>query len=156
MKSDWINKYFLPEDFSIFFWNDITDKEKNHILSLEGKENWYSKNLNPFKLNQEMSVENSLGLKYKENIVGWIIVEKMSIKDLNYSKLFICGEFQNMGRIIVLLSESIKIQSKLKIPYGYFSFDIRNKNMRLFYEKRFKPYINLKSERYYSYKKIRE
>jgi GNAT superfamily N-acetyltransferase len=142
MTADWISKYKLTPDFSVFLWSEITTKEKEKILANEDKKGWYTKQFNPFLFEANMVKFNSLGLKYKDTIIGWIIVTHFSDDALNYPKLFICEEYQNSGKAIVLLAEAVKLQATSKIPYGLFAFEINNKKMRLFYEKRFKPYMD--------------
>jgi hypothetical protein len=156
LKSGWLTKYKLTEDFSIFRWNEISEEEKNRIMTYENMDGWYPENLNPFKLDLKMQSSNSLGLKFKNEIIGWIIVQKLSKNSLNYARLFVCRDFQDMGKIIILLSEAIKIQAAEKISYGNFSFDMDNKKMKLFYEKRFKPYVNKTNEKMYSCKLLQD
>jgi GNAT superfamily N-acetyltransferase len=152
LKAGWVTKYQLPENFSIFRWKEISEDEKMIIKSYEYKDGWYPENLNPFNLDIKMQSSNSLGLRFKGEIIGWIIVQKLSNNSLNYARLFVCRDFQDTGKIIILLSEAIKIQANEKISYGCFSFDMDNKKMKLFYEKRFKPFVNKTNEKMYSFK----
>ena len=152
LKSGWLTKYGLPEEYSIFLWKDISDEEKKIIFSYENKDGWYPHNLNPFTLGANNQSPNSLGLKYNGQIIGWIIVQKLSKNALNYARLFVCRDFQDMGKVIVMLAEAIKLQAKAKIAYGFFSFDMDNKRMKLFYEKRFKPYVSKTNARLSSFR----
>ncbi|MBI9100162.1 MAG: GNAT family N-acetyltransferase, partial [Spirochaetaceae bacterium] len=141
MKAPWITKYQLPPDYSLFLWSNITPSEKEEVLSLEEKKGWYPKNFNPFLSESIMAEKISLGLKFKDKIIGWMIVTYYSENTINYPKLYICEKYQDSGKAIVMLAEAIKLQYKHKITYGLFAFDIDNIKMRLFFEKRLKPYM---------------
>jgi hypothetical protein len=152
LKSGWLTKYRLPEKFSVFQWKDVSPEEKETLMSYENKEGWYQQHLNPFLMDVKKQSPNSLGLRYEGKIVGWIIVQNLSKNSLNYARLFIYSDFRDTGAIIILLSESIKMQASMKIPYGCFSVDVDNRKMKLFFEKRMKPYAKKTDAKYQSFK----
>jgi len=136
----------LSNDFSIFFWKDIKEKEISWIKSKKGQPGWYEDYLSPFLI-QNPEQLNSLGLKYKGEIIGWVITERISKDKISYQKLFIVEDFQNIGIIIKLLAQSIKLMAEANITYGCFAIKIENKKMMRFYNKHMKPFAYSISEK---------
>ena len=151
--ADWGKYYTFSDNFSLFFWKDLTPKEKKWVLLKENKPGWYEEYLCPFLIENPEPL-NSLGLKHKNKIIGWIINERISLHKISYAKVFICEEFQGMGIIIKLLSESIKLQAKAEIAFGCFAIYTNNKQMNRFYERRMKPFAESINEKVKRIKKL--
>ncbi|CDR32960.1 hypothetical protein [Criblamydia sequanensis] len=143
-KPPWFTKEMtLQEDFKIFPWKDLTPKEENRLRQLEEQFSFH-----PFisPTNEKIFIQyiNSLGLKYKGDIVGWMITHTLPYEKewVRYSGFFIDPQFQHQGFAIPLLQQSIKLQQNSPLRWSYFmiNLDYTESDWIRFVEKRLAPY----------------
>ena len=71
---------------------------------------WFPDQLNPFQDEAFIEPLNSLGLRYKGEIVGWMITHRTARDTIRYTAIYIREDLQEFGLAIPLLIESIKRQ----------------------------------------------
>lgn len=139
----WMKNVQLPSPFSIFPWIELTEKEREHIKA--GRNEWYPDTLNPLRHEDEMNEETSLGLRYNNEIVGWLITRPSTRDRLEYATLFTKDQFQQRGRGIALILKALEIHLK-KRPndrHLYFRVATSNQRMLAFVKKRIEPFVSI-------------
>jgi uncharacterized protein (TIGR03032 family) len=147
-RAPWLQKYPLPEKFEIFPWSELTAEEKQSILARKE----YPEMLSPFKDEARIEPLNSLGLRYQNEIVGWIVTHRVAEDTIRYSTLFILPKFQRMGRGISLLASAIKRQVSSFVPQYKFAVSRENAPMLQFVRRHLRSYLTYCSESRYSLK----
>jgi uncharacterized protein (TIGR03032 family) len=147
-QAPWLKKYPLPGQFIVFPWSELTDEDRKQITQMD-----YPTALNPFNSNSFESI-NSLGLRYQEQMVGWIITHRVAEDSIRYSSLFVDQPFQKMGRGIALLSQSILSQIATTVPRCLFAVPTENQEMLGFVTRRLQPYLTQLSDSRISLKSL--
>jgi hypothetical protein len=145
-KTPWLDRYTLPDEFTIFPWAELTAQERQTIEQRQQVESWYPPVLTPFQEEDRLEPLNSLGLRYQGQVVGWMITHRVAPDTIQYTSLFIQQEFQQLGRTIALIAEAIKRQIAGGVPYGIFMIDVENKTMVKFFRRRLQPYMTSLTE----------
>jgi GNAT superfamily N-acetyltransferase len=98
-----------PTGIKIFPLNKLKAPEKKRIL-YEMDQGMFQANLSPFVEKEIMSPLNSLGVRYKNKVIGWCQTHRVSQDTIRYSALYMEKEFHSIG--IWLVSQSIKRQKE--------------------------------------------
>jgi predicted GNAT family acetyltransferase len=133
----------LPSSYTIFPWVKLTVKERKIIQKKQAVSPWYPEILCPFQEEDNIEPVSSLGLRYKGEVVGWIINHRVAKDTVRYTKLFVRQELQKLGRAIPLLAKSIRLQlENMEVMKGVFTVIESNTTMVDFVYRRFTPYLN--------------
>ena len=138
--ADWLNKCSLPDDFEIFLWSELTAEERNSIIDRQKDEPWFPPVLTPFQEEERIEPLNSLGLRYRGEVVGWMITHRTSPDTVQYTSLFVRKDLQRPGRAIPLLAQAIKRQMASDIPKGICQIQTETRPMVVYMRRRFAPY----------------
>ena len=109
-KAPWLQKSLLPAAFEIFPWSELAEAEKEKLRSCNAKSLCYPDLLTPFRETSIIEPLNSLGLRYKNEVVGWQINHRVSVDTIRYTAMFVREDLQNFGLAIPLMSEAIRRQ----------------------------------------------
>ena len=134
-QAPWLKKYPLPNKFTVFPWSELTDADKKQLEMLD-----CPTALSPFS-NTPAEPLNSLGLRYENQLVGWMITHRVATDAIRYSTMFVDKRFQGLGRGISLLSQSILRQVDSTVPYCLFAVQQENPAMLKFVHKHLEPYL---------------
>jgi hypothetical protein len=119
-----IFKIPLPEGFEIFKWKDIKKSEWEAVKT-QAKQGILSEEINPLNIYAgPVETLNSLGLRYHNEIIGWIITHRVK-NALRYTSFFIQPAFQKLGLAPRLLAESMKLQQKSPIKVAMMEINMR-------------------------------
>ncbi|MGB5712881.1 MAG: GNAT family N-acetyltransferase, partial [Waterburya sp.] len=142
-KAPWFQiKFRIPFDMTIFPWAEITDRERIVIKQTQESEPWFDESRNPFRNENNMEPLNSLGLRYKGLVVGWMLTERMASNTIYYNCMFVRRDLQKLGRGIYLFINAIRLQAKAEIPKGIWRVNFNNSSMLRFVKKHMIPYTN--------------
>lgn len=120
----WLREdYKLPPSFTEFSWADLTQPEQQK-LAFQLEHRVFSYGVSPLIEDAEML--NSLGLRYKGEVVGWMITKREKPDTIRYMALYIQKEFHGLGPAMKLLCDSILLQCKAGILYGVVEINIEN------------------------------
>ncbi len=152
MKYSYIVKIFDPPwltrvrpvapDFTIISWLKIqkTEKDRIKLKIIKGE---ISDFVSPFGI-EEGKIEpiNSLGLLYKDKVVGWMVTHRITTDTIRYSALFIEKEFQYRGYSIRLLADSINLHKQSDVKWALFELNLidAERSWVHFVKKRLAPY----------------
>ena len=147
-QAPWLKKYPLPNKFTVFPWSELTDADQKQIENLD-----YPTALSPFS-NTPAEPLNSLGLRYENQLVGWMVTHRVASDAIRYSTMFVDKRFQRLGRGISLLSQSILRQVDSTVPYCLFAISQENPQMLKFVHRHLEPYVMEVTNSYVAFKQL--
>lgn len=154
-KAPWLNKNYSFGSFIFFPWLEITLEERLNLQKQQETFPWIPQELSPFKHEENLEPLNSLGLRYKGEVVGWVITHRLSPDTIRYTCSYIRPDFQKVGRIISLYAESVKIQcAKPEIPNAIWTVPFKFESMANFVKKHMAEYMNSVEESKGSFKSL--
>jgi hypothetical protein len=112
-----------PIGYKEFLWKDLKEKQREDLLYRE-YQGHFSKAISPFKEESNIEMTNSLGLEYKDRVIGWMITHRVSPEIVRYTALYVEPSHKSKGPIIKLLTDSMILHKKhptkwavIEIPY---------------------------------------
>jgi hypothetical protein len=129
---DWWNqKIELPEGFEEFLFINLTSQEKKNLLHQIEQMN-IPFFLNPLEREKNLiEYKNSLGLRYKGKVIGWMVTHRISPDIIRYSALYLDSHFSHTGYWLRLLIDALQIHKKsLDAPYGYLEINVEQVTSR--------------------------
>lgn len=147
----WLHNYAysFPKDFKAFCWKELTEKDEL-IIQKKEQQHLFDNIVSPFR-DKESLANNSLGLRYKGEVVGWILTHVVNHiqedKIIRYSSMYIDQSLKHHGLLMVkLLSESINRHYSLREKYPTALFEVpllyTQKSWNQFVERRLVPYAD--------------
>jgi hypothetical protein len=123
-RSEWMRRNRpLPEGYGLFPWGELTEADRESILSRQAAAPWYPESLSPFLHEQSAEPINSLGLRYQGIVVGWMITHRTRPDRFRYSQLFVSEDVRGLGVGFTLLRESIRLHCESDVDGFYFVFE---------------------------------
>ncbi|MES9939416.1 MAG: hypothetical protein ABW104_12900 [Candidatus Thiodiazotropha sp. 6PLUC2] len=115
--------------YSIFSWNELLPIDKEQILKRQNSKEWFPKELTPFQ--QESSIEwsNSLGLRFYDEVVGWLITHRVAEDVIQYTSLFVAQEHRTLATGILLIIESVRRHQETDVSRAIFQVRSYNRDM---------------------------
>ncbi|MEA5574318.1 GNAT family N-acetyltransferase [Calothrix sp. UHCC 0171] len=137
-----LHRYSLNNSFTLLPWVDLTAQTKELIKSQKDDILKYPDVLSPFKEEETIEPCSSLVLYYHDEVVGWMIVNRICADTTIYSSLFVKPELQKLGRAIPLLAASINRQlQESEIKQAIFLVLADNTPMIKFVKRHLAPYL---------------
>jgi GNAT superfamily N-acetyltransferase len=139
----WLNRgYRLPPSFELFPWSEITEEEREEIIQSQKTEQWIPNDLIPFKYEAGLEPLNSLGMRYRNKVIGWLITHRLEEDTIRYTCSFVHKDVQRMGRIVPMYVEAIRRQVRfLPGSKAIWTVPIIHQGMISFVNKHMKPYL---------------
>jgi GNAT superfamily N-acetyltransferase len=139
-QAPFLTRYTCPQKFTIFPWSELTDRERSKIEQKENGLN-YPDELCPFRAGR-IEAPFSVGVRDRDEAIGWSIVEQLTPHCVSYSSLFVRPEYRSIGLGIHLLAASINRQNVDKsVPTGLFIVLQENTAMVKFMTRHLAPYL---------------
>ncbi|MBU0947066.1 MAG: GNAT family N-acetyltransferase [Proteobacteria bacterium] len=159
LNAPFLKKSLLPPSCEIFLWKDLPQTERNFIINRQRQAPWYPEILSPFHNEAIIEHLNSLGLRYRGEIAGWVITHRISKKTIRYTTSFVREDLQQYGFTAPLLIEAIKIH--MASPESFVATDAsfiipaQFSAMIAFARKRMLPYLEESLSLYKCTKELR-
>lgn len=136
-----MNTYHLPKGFEIFLWSEISEQEFLQLQQEHVQHPFYD----GFEPRRDDTVAyNSLGLRYNNEIVGWLLTRRRNKSIMLYDNLFVKQKYRKLARAVPLLIESMKLQCRQEwyLPNngGIWQTEAKNKPMVHFIERYLAPF----------------
>ena len=132
----------IPNDYTIFPWHNLTATERE-IIEQQIQSDHLVARFNPFLEEDKLEPINSLGLRYQDRVVGWVITHRIAPDTIRYTQMFVDPATQPLSRSILLLAKAIQLQVEAKqATKGTFRVDVDNKPMVKFVYRRLAPYLD--------------
>jgi len=104
----WAQRYRFRPPYEPVLWADITEAERQ-IIAQRGESGWYPSDLDPLnRPTGDWDRETSLGLRYRGEIVGWLLTLRETPDQIRVEILFVDPPLQRLGRGILLICEMIR------------------------------------------------
>jgi GNAT superfamily N-acetyltransferase len=133
----------LPSTYTIFPWVELTNQERELIKQQQAISPWYPEILSPWSEEEIIEPLNSLGLRYKNQVVGWMVTHRVAEDTIRYTKMFVREDVQSLGRAISLLATAIKLQlENMQDSKCVCAVFADNTQMIKFVERRLAPHLN--------------
>jgi uncharacterized protein (TIGR03032 family) len=124
-QAPWLNKYPLPKAFEVVPW-------------LEAKVGLPQP---PTAEEQRLEPLNSVGLRYRGEVIGRVLTHRVAPDTIRYTTLEIAEPFQRRGRGVSLLAEAIRRQVNSNVPYLTGSVSYRYPRLWQFVGRHLMPYL---------------
>ncbi len=121
----------LPDGFETFRWSDLGRSHKEKLRNEWEKKEWFDEVLSPFKTEETIVPDISLGLKKDGSIVGWTICNYIeNERTILYTSIFIMPEHQGAALGIALQMRSIRghLLTDLAEKYPFALFEVKYDN----------------------------
>lgn len=138
----WMKKRFVfPDGFEEFLWSSLTNEERQKLLWQE-QQGVFPTELSPFRDEEHFEPLNSLGLRYKGEVIGWMVTHRIKPDTIKYSALYIQKDLESLGVAVHLLRDSINRNIHSSIPYATLDVNIEQSSPRwlAFIDKNIVPY----------------
>lgn len=126
-----------------FPWRQLKASELSAIQHM-AKQGTFLPYLSPLRESQKIDPINSLGLRHKNKIVGWVITHRVDRQTIRYSALYIDKDYKNRRAAIPLLAESIRLHKKSSVPWALFEVNLKEVDLTWwhFVKKKLIPYAD--------------
>jgi len=105
---EWSQRYRFRPPYEPVSWAAITPAERQAIAR-RGENGWYPPTLDPFQRpDEDWDPETSLSLRYKGEVVGWLLTLREAPDQIRVEILFVDPPLQRLGRGILLICEMIR------------------------------------------------
>lgn len=131
----------LAKGYQLFMWNQLRESERIALLQ-QYEEKAFPANVSPFTDEARIEPLNSLGLRYKKEIVGWLITERSDPDTINFASLFVYPEFRTSIAPMILLTYGIDLQQKSNVPKALVELNLQQSDRTWisFVKKRMMPF----------------
>ncbi len=131
----------LPEGFQEFPWEQLTEKEEK-LIAHRGQQGAIPMTMIPVHKDKARIYSNSMGLRYEDEVVGWMITHRVADQVIRYSALYIDPRFRHKGLSIRLLVHAIRQQKQSPIQWACYELLVNGTlpSWRRFVQRRLLPY----------------
>ncbi len=145
----WVKRYSLPQQYRIIPWSEITHADREKIRFHQEDTLWYPPALDPFYTESKLEPLNTLCLRDQDEIIGWVMTEKLSLDTIRYHSLFIRKDLEKRAYGVYLLAEALMRQLESPIPFAIFETLASNERMIQFTKKRLMPFCDRRGRIYH-------
>lgn len=144
-KPDWLYKDVeLSEGFEEFLFKNSTQKEQKDLIH-RYEQMSIPHYIFPFGREKNLiEYKNSLALRYKGHLIGWMITHRIAPDTIRYSALYIDEEFAYTGYWLKLLIDALCIHKNFleNVTYGMLEINLNqiSKRWLKFIERRLFPH----------------
>ncbi|MEH1770625.1 MAG: GNAT family N-acetyltransferase [Nostoc sp.] len=141
INAPWMKLSRLPAAYEIFPWMEITPQERVALKKQQEEKHWMASDAIPFDYEQDLEPINSIGLRYKGEVVGWLITHRTAPDTIRYTCSYVRPDIQRMGRIIPLYIRATQLQMEAGISRGTWTVSLMHTSMIAFVKKHMGPYL---------------
>jgi predicted GNAT family acetyltransferase len=139
IRMPWVKKEdYFDNSYEIFPWSSITEEE---IISIQAQKDDIPHDLYPLQYMGNMEGLNSIGLRYRGDVIGWLISHRIAPDTIRFTCSYIRQDLQKIGRNLGLMAEGIKRQYKARVPYIIWTTPMHHQGMVEFTKRRISPFL---------------
>lgn len=110
------NHLDYPAGYEEFFLSELSENETLQIQKIQ-RQMGISAFLSPFREKDLIEPLNSLGLRYQNQIVGWILTHRIDSETIRYTAMFVNQSIPYFGRAMIkMLAHSVRLHIASRIP----------------------------------------
>lgn len=113
----------LPPEYELFKWKDLKAAERAQ-LERQLWQKAFPDYLSPFREEEKIEFLNSLGVRHKGEVIGWIITHRLNPDTIRYTSLFFQKTFHHTGYSIRMVKEACKLQIAAGIPIAVMDINV--------------------------------
>jgi GNAT superfamily N-acetyltransferase len=143
LNAQWFAEARLPREAQIFSWTEITPEERRSIEDRQAAAPWVPDDLMPGNHEEGLEPLNSLGLRYKGEVVGWMITHRLAPKLCRYTCSFMRADIERRLAIVPMYREAITRQGEYEgfDSIGIWTVPYRHTRMADFVRNRMAPHL---------------
>ena len=132
----------LADDYTIFPWHTLTEADRDYIKGVM-ETHPLTRRFSPFTEEKKIEPLNSLGLRYRDKVVGWMINHRTAPHTIRYTQMYVHPEYQPLSQSILFLGKAIKLQCEAvpEVPNATFRVETDNTPMVNFVNRRLAPHL---------------
>lgn len=155
-RTDWYGRLPLrPPDYEIFPWTEVTDADREGLRRSNESSRWIAEGLEPWTHDEHgFDPISSVGLRYRGDIVGWVINHRVSADTVRFTCSFMRKDLGRRGRILPLYTAAIDRLRAAGIGNCLFVTPVEYPNMVAFVKNRCAPWAGFLGETRGSTKKL--
>jgi GNAT superfamily N-acetyltransferase len=135
----WLNHYPLPKGYEVLPWAQVTTAEREVLRVSNLEKPWIAPDLLPFDFEENYEPVTSVALRVNGAIVGWCLNHAVDGM-LRYTCSFLRRDLQRLGRIVLLVSDSVSRMPAAGLSVGMWTVPISHAGMVNFARKHMQPY----------------
>ena len=129
-KTPWYRRTLLPRGGEIFAWRDATPEELARLQQGHDASPWIAEGLEPWAHAQAgFDPASSVGLRYKGEIVGWVINHRIWKETIRFTCSFMRPDLARRAAILPLYVAAIERAAEAGYQYCTFITPVRYKEM---------------------------
>jgi hypothetical protein len=138
----WMAGYTLPPEFEVFPWVELTAADRLQIERSQRTEGWIPEGLSPFDYEGSLEPANSLGIRFKGQVVGWLITQPREPDAVCYCCSYMRPDLQKRARLVAVYAEGVRRQVAFTTkPIGIWIVPFKHKQMANFVLRRMRPWL---------------
>lgn len=147
-RTDWFGRLPLePPEYEIFPWTEVTDEDREHLQRSNESSRWIAEGLEPWTHDKHgFDPISSVGLRYRGEIVGWVINHRVSEDTVRFTCSFMRKDLGRRGRILPLYTAAIKRLRGAGVGNCLFVAPVEYPNMVAFVKRRCAPWAGFLGE----------
>ncbi len=112
----------FPKGITEFPWKQLKPVEKKQIEK-DYSQGHFDSSVNPFLEEKTVEPINSIGLRYKGEVIGWMICHRVAPDTIRYTAFYVKPEHCFRGYPIRLLVDAIRLQKKSTVKWSKFDLN---------------------------------
>jgi len=145
----WYGRLQYSDDYEVFPWGELTKEEREGLYRTQAAGQWIPAGLEPWRHDRYgFDAVSSLGLRYKGQVVGWVINHRLGPSMVRFTCSFMRKDLGRRGRIMPLYTAALERLEKDGCQDCLFITPVEFPNMVHFVTDRCAPYTGVLSETY--------
>ena len=145
----WYGRLQYSDDYEVFPWGELTKEEREGLYRTQAAGPWIPAGLEPWRHDRYgYDAVSSLGLRYKGQVVGWVINHRLGPSMVRFTCSFMRKDLGRRGRIMPLYTAALERLEKDGCQDCLFITPVEFPNMVHFVTDRCAPYTGVLSETY--------
>lgn len=113
----------LPPGYIEFPWSQLKAKERKQVL-IDGEQGHFTTHVSPMYDKDRIEQINSIGLRHKQQVVGWMICHRVAPDTIRYTAFYIKPEFTFTGYQLRLLVDSMRKHQESNVKWALFELSL--------------------------------
>ena len=132
----------LADDYTIFPWHTLTEADRDYIKGLIDTHP-LTRKFTPFVEEKKIEPLNSLGLRYQDKVVGWMINHRITPDTIRYTQMYVHPDYKHLSQSILFFAKAMKLQCEAvpEVPNSVARVEADNTPMVNFVNRRLAPHL---------------
>lgn len=153
----WYGRLRYSDDYEVFPWSELTQEEREGLYRTQAASPWIPPGLEPWRHDRYgYDAVSSLGLRYKGQVVGWVINHRLGPNTVRFTCSFMRKDLGRRGRIMPLYTAALERLEASGCEDCLFVTPVEFPNMVHFVKDRCAPYTGVLSETYGVSKRLQQ